>query len=143
VLTSDFPRVAAFVADRAQCAVPSSGSAAIGWLRDEDLVAGVLYEHFTGASITATIALEPGAVMVRQLLWAILHYPFKQFGVDKVLAFVNESNWKSRTWLEKAGFTLETQVGDVYPDGAMMIYTMTKARCRWLEKENGQEIKDS
>lgn len=138
-LISDFTTVSKFVSDAVGCAVPDRGAAAVGWVRDDDVVAGVLYDHYTGASITATIAVAPAAVMVKDFLWAIFDYPFNQLEVGLIIAFIAESNWKSRNLVEKMGFVCESKIEGAYPDGAMLIYTMTKAQCRWLEKENGKE----
>jgi hypothetical protein len=138
-LIADLPRVAEWVARQCE-ADPRSASAAIGWLRDDDLTAGVFYEDFTGASITATIAMAPGAVMPKDFLWTIFDYPFNQLGVEKMVALVAENNWKSKNLVEKMGFTEEARIGCYYPAGeAMIIYTLSKGLCRFLEKDNGQE----
>jgi L-amino acid N-acyltransferase YncA len=116
-----------------------SAVAAIGWTRDDDLTCGVMYEHFTGRSITATIAAAPGAVWPRQFLRAIFDYPFKQLNVQKILAYIEEANWKSCALVERMGFSVEAKVQHVFPSGAMLIYTVTADKCHWLESENGQE----
>lgn len=139
LLLNDFPRVAAFVSAATDCTVPSAGGAAIGWLRDDELLAGVLYEDFTGSSITATIAVAPGAVLTKEFVRAIFTYPFVQLGCGKMLALIHENNWRSHRLVKHMGFEVEAVIADYYPDGALNIYTMTKADCRWLEKEHGEE----
>lgn len=143
MLTSDFQKVAQFVADAVECPISDRGAAAIGWERDGDVVAGVMYDHWTGASVTASIAVAPGAVMTKDFLWAIFNYPFNQLKVGIIIAFISEANWKSRNLVERMGFGLETRVVGAYPDGDMLIYTMTAGNCRWLEKDNGQEVEDA
>lgn len=134
MLTTSLPDVVKFVCQAVEAALPDPQlSSAIGWMRDDEVVAGVVYEHFTGASITATIAVAPGAVVVKEFMREIFSYPFKRLGVNLIIAFVAESNWKSRNMVEKMGFTKETEVVGAYPDGAMLIYTITPAKCRWLE----------
>jgi len=125
VLTNDLSIVAPFVAGAVGCPIHDRGNAALGWLRDGEIVAGVMYEHYTGASIEATIAVAPGAVLVPGFVRVIFDYPFKQLDVNLILISVAESNWKSRNLVEKLGFVKETEVAGVYPDGAMIIYTMT------------------
>lgn len=137
-LTADLGRVAAWVANMAD-ADPSMSKAAIGWLRDDDLTAGVFYEHFTGKSITATIAITNGAVMAKEFLFEIFKYPFITLGVWKIIAYVRESNYKSRNMLEKMGFVNESSITDYYPDGDLFVYTMNKHQCRFLEMSHGQE----
>ena len=134
MLTKNLPMVASFVCKAVEAPLPDPQlSSAIGWLRDGEVVAGVIYEHFTGASITATIAVAPGAVMVKEFLREIFSYPFKTLNVNLIMAFVAESNWKSRNTVERMGFKREAEIAGAYPDGAMLIYTITPANCRWLE----------
>lgn len=127
-----------WVANRTQ-ANPRSAQAAIGWLRDNELTCGVFYEGFTGSSITATIAVEPGVVMPKDFLWAIFDYPFRQLGCTKMLAYVGNNNHKSQRLVEKMGFTLEASIVDYYPGEPLLIYSMYADLCRWLEKEHVEE----
>ena len=139
MLTLNNPDTLKWVAAATE-ADPRIASAAIGWLRDDEHTCGVFYENFTGSSITATIAVSPGAVMPKEFLRAIFAYPFEQLGCRKILALVAEDNHKSRTMLEKMGFTAEAVVMDYYPDCDLIIYALPKQLCRFLEKDDGQEI---
>lgn len=134
----DYPEVSRWVADRASCEIPKIG-AAIGWLRDDELTCGVMFEHFTGRSITATIAIEPGAVMTKTFLFTIFDYPFNQLDVEKIICYIEQSNAPSVRLVEKLGFTLEATITDMFEGGDGLIYTMRKADCRWLEMIHGQE----
>lgn len=136
MLTADLGRVAAWVANRTD-ADPRMAKVAIGWLRDDDLTAGVFYDYFTGKSITATIAVANGAVMTKEFLFEIFKYPFVTLGVWKLIAYVAESNYKSQTLVEKMGFVKESSIADYYSDGDLFIYTMTRQQCRFLEKNHG------
>jgi hypothetical protein len=135
MLTTDFPRVSQFVASQAECSVPASGGVGIGWLRDDALVAGVLYEDFTGedGSITGTITVLPGSVMTKEFTKAIFWYPFRQLKVRKILAMVASNNHKSARLVEHMGFEPMTTVVGYYPDADMVVYEMTADKCRWLE----------
>lgn len=139
-LSFDFPRVSQFVSSLTKCTIPSSGGAAIGLLRDDDFVAGVLYEDFTGegGSITATIAVAPGAVMVREFVSAIFAYPFKQLGVGKIIALVSSTNWKSVRLVKHMGFVETAVVQGYYPDADLIVFEMSAANCRWLGEEHGK-----
>ena len=111
----------------------------LGWLNSEGkLTAGVVYDHYTFASIAATIAIE--GTINRQFLRAIFDYPFNQLRVKKVVAYVAESNLRSIRFLKKAGFKREAVLKDIYEDGDMYVYTMTREQCRWIGEGNGQEI---
>lgn len=138
MLITDLLRVSKWVARRAD-ADPEGAEAAIGWTRDGQITCGVFYEHFTHKSITATLAIEPGAVVPKEFLWAIFDYPFNRIRVWKVIAYVAENNTRSRTAVEKMGFVFETSIADYYPEGALLVYSMVKPDCRWLEMKNGKE----
>ena len=135
MLITDFPRVAQFVNTATKCEVPSSGGVGIGWLRDDELVAGVLYEDYTGedGSISAHIAVAPGAVLTREYTRAIFLYPFKQLKVRRIFAMVASNNHKSIRLVEHMGFEPTTTVVGYYPDADMVVYVMTADKCRWLE----------
>jgi hypothetical protein len=141
VLTNDFPAIAAFVRQMTGAAIPTDASG-IGWTRDGEIVCAAMYDHYTGRSITASIAKAPGAVMPPGFIRIIFDYPFKQLGCAKILAYIEDVNWKSKELVEKMGFVLEATVTDVFPSGSMMIYTMLADQCRWLENEDGQEHQD-
>ena len=137
MLTSDVPRVAAWVAEKVG-APKNDAQSAIGWTRDDEITCGVFYEHFTGASITATIAIAPGAVMPKDFLWAIFDYPFNQLNCEKIVALVAENNYRSVHLLGRMGFIREASISDYYPAGeAMIIYTLTRQDCRFLGEPNG------
>ena len=127
-----------WVAKRTE-ANPRVAQSAIGWTRDSELTCGVFYEGYTGSSITATIAVANGAVMTKDFIWAIFDYPFKQLNCQKMIAHVGANNWKSENLVKKLGFVLEASIANYYPGEALLVYTMDKDQCRWLEKENGQE----
>jgi hypothetical protein len=141
VLTNDFPAIADFIQQMTGAAIPTDASG-IGWTRDGEIVCAAMYDHYTGRSITASIAKAPGAVMPPGFIRIIFDYPFVQLGCTKILAYVEDVNWKSKDLVEKMGFTLEATVTDVFPSGSMMIYTMLAENCRWLENEDGQEDQD-
>lgn len=138
MLTNDLSRVARWVARMVEGDALGAQSA-VGWLRDDVLTCGVFYENFTGRSITATIAISPGAVVPKDFLWAIFNYPFNQLKVFKIFAMVGETNLRSQRLVEKMGFVRETVICDYYPDGDMFVYAMTKQQCRFLEKDDGKE----
>lgn len=133
-LVANSLEIAQFVRNHTDCLIPLDGAAYIGLEKDGEVVAGVMYDHFTGSSITATIAKAPNVMLTREFMKAIFEYPFEQLGCGVLIAFVAETNYKSVAFLKKAGFHHTAEIPGAYPDGAMHVYTMTKAQCRWLEK---------
>lgn len=137
-LCYDLPRVTLWVANKAE-ADPRCSVAAVGWERDGELTAGVFFEIYTGKAITATIAVEEGALFPKELLLEMFKYPLIDLGCWKIIALVAESNYKSQRLVERLGFSKEAVVADYYSDGDLFIYSITRDKCRYLEKQNGQE----
>jgi len=127
-----------WIVGRGDCCVPSGGATGIGWVKDGKIVAGVMYEEFTEASIHATIVVE--APLVREFLYKIFDYPFNQIGVAKIIVQISSANGASENLALRLGFTLEARIKDAYPDGDRLIYTMTKDKCKWLESEHEKEV---
>ena len=137
MLTVDYNVVAPWVAGKVGMPIPSYGGTAIGWLRDDELTCGISYEHFTGSCITANMAMEPGAVMPKQFLFALFDYPFRQLNCKQMIVYVAEDNWRCRNMVEKMGFYEVARIADVFPDGAMLVYVMKRSMCRFLGEDNG------
>lgn len=138
MLTWDNQIVGPWVAAKVDTSL-SDRMSSLGWLdREGKITAGVVYDHYTFASIAATIAVE--GTINRQFLRAIFDYPFNQLGVKKIVAYVAESNLRSIRFLRKAGFKREAALKDIYEDGDMYVYMMTRVQCRWIGEGNGKEI---
>ena len=143
MIVTDYEKVAKWVSSQTDCDIPRIG-AAIGWEKEDgEMISGVPYEHLTGRSITATIAVAPATGLVKTFLYTIFDYPFHQLGVEKILALIDQSNEKSIHLIERFGFTLETRIADVFEGGDMLVYTLNRADCRWLETPHGQEHQSS
>ena len=111
------------------------GAYALGVEENGELIAGVLYDHYyVGASIAMHIAAEPGKRwMTRENLRVAFGYPFEHLKVKKILGVVEESNITARKFDEHLGFILETRIKDACAGGDLLIYTMTREQCRFLE----------
>ena len=144
MITIDSSVLVPWICERGS-ALPVVGATSIGWMRDDEIVAGVMYERYTGQSIEASIVVEGGASITRPFLWAMFDYPFNQLNVSKILAYCNSTNAKSIRLLTKLGFYPQALIEDVYEDGDLVIYTMTKQQCEWLEKlhEKGESTQSS
>lgn len=137
--TTDFDQVSKWLAPRAECTIPSEKAAAIGWVGDRDITAGVMYEDYTGSSVRATIAVDPPGSLTKGFVHAMFRYPFIDLGVNKIIACVEKENHKSLQLLDRLGFIEEAIVTDVYPSGDMVILTMVRSECAWLENDYGQK----
>lgn len=106
-------------------------------------LAACLYEGFNGASILLHIAAEGKRWMNREYLWFVFYYPFVQLGVNKIIAPIESTNTSCSKFVEHIGFSLEATLVGAAPNGDLLIYTMSKDECRWLElgkKYRGQAL---
>lgn len=113
------------------------GSVAIGLSRFNVFRAGVLYEQWNGRSIVAHIAVADR--MTPAFLAAIFHYPFVHCGAHKVICPIPADNARSVRLATNMGFIQEARIADAAPTGDILIYTLTKANCRFLENKYGKE----
>ena len=134
-------RIGQWVADKLGTLYFPEGSVAIGLVKDEKIVAGVIYENWNRRSVVTHIAIE--GRLTRSFLYAIFHHPFVTCGVNKIISAVNDTNTKSVLMVENMGFIAEGRLKDCSPDGDIILYTMQKSDCRFLGKRYGQENSDA
>lgn len=104
-------------------------------------IAGVLFNEFNGASIQMHVAAEPGAKWLnRAYLGICFGYAFRQCKVNKVLGYVGSQNLVAQRFDKHLGFKEETRIPDAHPDGELIIYSMTRDECRWLELSVPPEV---
>jgi hypothetical protein len=109
------------------------GSKCIGLERAGELIAAALYDWHNGASVYTHIAIEAGQQIDRDFLWHIFYYPFVQLGCNVLIGLVAEDNYASRRFVEHLGFTLQTNIPNAHPSGALRVYVMRREACRWLQ----------
>lgn len=108
------------------------GVACIGLERDGALVAGAMYDGYNGTSIFAHIAIT--GRITSEWLWFICYYPFVQLGCNVIIGLVDEANLEARRFDEHFGFIEQIRIPHAAPGGALLIYTLTKADCRFLRR---------
>jgi len=105
----------------------------LGWVKNNELVAGVVFNDWNGVNINAHVAAVPGKQwMSRQFLWTCFDYPFNKLKVKRVTGLVGEGNTVARKFDEHLGFIEETRCKNAHPTGDLIIYVMWKENCRWL-----------
>ena len=110
-----------------------AGDVVISHSRQGELTGGMLYNNFTGASINIHIAGFDPRWGDRDLVWVGFDYPFNQLGCRKVFGQVPASNEQALEFDLKLGFKIETVIRDVFPDGDLVVVSMSKDDCRWLK----------
>lgn len=111
---------------------------AIG-LIDENLqlLAGVAYTSWNGASLYMHVAAVPGRQWLnRKFLHICFDYPFNQLGAKKLIGLVGSQNADALRFDQNLGFVLEATLKGAHPDGDLLVLTMTREQCRWLNHPN-------
>lgn len=110
---------------------------AIGRINKELALLGVVgYNGFCGRTCMMHVAGD-GRWVNREFLWAAFSYPFQQLDVVQVFATVASRNTQALRFNYHLGFTLmKTVVRGWGPDDDLLILTMPKNQCRWLEIKN-------
>jgi RimJ/RimL family protein N-acetyltransferase len=126
-------RVSAWVGERVGEESFGPG-AAIGLEEDGNLIAGVVYNMYTEASICMHVAAKPGKRwMTRDFLFRVFAYPFLQLKCNRVTGLVRVDNIEARRFDEHLGFVQEGVIRKGATDGTdMILYGMLKEECRWL-----------
>jgi len=97
------------------------------------MLAGVLFDSYNGASVCMHVAAVEGKRwMTRDYLWLSFALPFMQWNVKKIIGLVGSANTAAREFDENLGFVLEATLKDAHPDGDLLLYTMRRDQCRWL-----------
>jgi RimJ/RimL family protein N-acetyltransferase len=99
------------------------------------LYGGIIYKDYTGKN--GSVAMHVAAFLPRwvnrTILWVAFDYPFNQLGVKKVFGQVPADNEAALKFDLNLGFKVEGQIKDVYPSGDMLLLSMYRAECRFLQ----------
>jgi RimJ/RimL family protein N-acetyltransferase len=101
--------------------------------KDGKLLGGVIFDGYTGSCVFAHQASFDKRWLSRDMLWVLFDYPFNQLKVKKICGTIPSSNPKLLEFNLKLGFIVETIIKDGYPDGDMLVMSMTRGECRWLD----------
>lgn len=137
-LPEDWPRIAEFVADRVGGGRKTDNFTAIGLESNDNLVAGVIYSDFNGSNITAGIAGVGKQWLTPDFLWFMFFYPFKQLGVKRITACVEQGNSASQQFVTRLGFKLECVMERAGRTGDLLVYRMFPEDCRYLERRHAR-----
>ncbi|MFZ9326480.1 MAG: GNAT family N-acetyltransferase [Polynucleobacter sp.] len=135
VVYTDKQRVIDWVAKRVEEDGFGSGAIGIGLEEDGELIAGVVFNDYTGPGISMHVAAVPGKRwMTREYLWACFAYPFLQLKCNRVTGLVRTDNIVAQKFDEHLGFKREGVLRRACSDGTdMIVYGMLRDECRFLE----------
>lgn len=116
----------------------SAGLKGLGLEDDGELVAGVLYDGYTGHNVWMHVAAVPGAKwLTPEFLRYCFHYPFVEMGCRRVSGWVEASNEAARRFDEHLGFRREAVLqGAAHDGGDVILYVMWRDECKHLAVEN-------
>lgn len=113
--------------------LPFGNYSTIGSIRNGRLVAGVVYNHYSGTNVCAHLAGEGKNWLTRDFLYAIFDYPFNELGVNRITGLVPKKNKRARKLDQHLGFKYEGNMRRALPDDDMLVYGMLRDECRWLD----------
>ena len=132
MIVTDCERIGQWVSEKAGGTY--TGQAAIGVEHKGVLVAGVIYNDFTGGSIIMGSRID-SPYGLKEFYWFAFYYPFMQLGVKNVRGIVSVLNHKAQRLNEHLGFTREAILRDYFPEADAIIYVMAKDECRFLKED--------
>lgn len=124
--------------------VPTPNMVCIGIIGADETIKGVVgFDGFNGASVQMHSAGE-GNWITRDLLWACFDYPFRVCELNMVIGLVPSGNERAVRFNEHVGFKKAYVLEGAHPDGSLVLMTMTRQECRYLDrKRHGQKIYSS
>lgn len=99
----------------------------------DKLAGGVFFTDYNVASMNIHVASFRPYWITPQFLWLTFDYPFNVCNINKLIGLVPESNKAAIKFDLNLGFVEEARIRDVFPEGAMIVFGMYKADCRFLK----------
>jgi len=115
---------------------------AIGIIKNQKLIAGVVYHNLRDGQIEASIAVTDKNWANKTILYALFAYPFKQCNCHRILVTVRDNNNKSIKLAKRLGFKHEGKLRQMFPPHDAVLLGMLRSECKWLnikEKQNEQK----
>lgn len=138
-LTRDKNRVSEFCSEKMGGGGPWFLFQAIGLERDGELIAGVIYDRYSGPDISLHLAAVPGRRWLNRLfLHEVLRYPFLQLEVARISGEVEASNSDALRLNAHVGFEYEaTKRGAASSGDDLILMVLWKSKCRFLGEYHG------
>lgn len=106
------------------------------------IIRGVVgYDNYNGASIMMHVAGE-GAWLNREMLRVCFDYPFNVCEVKMIIGMVPSGNVEAMRFNYHLGFKKVLELKGAHPDGSLVLMTMTRGECRYLNRnsKHGQKV---
>lgn len=137
ILYGDSPVVKQWMAERFGQVAPQRAHSTIVLARDGEIRGAVWLENYNGASAVIHVAGAGRRWLTRGFLQAVFHYTFDVLDCKKLIGIVREVNRDAQRFDEHLGFRKECVIDDADPAGGLIIYSLRREDCKFLEKEHG------
>jgi RimJ/RimL family protein N-acetyltransferase len=112
---------------------------ALGVVRNNRLVAGVVYHRFRQIDIEVVIAADTANWCFPATMRTLFAYPFGQLGVQRISAVVGRKNKMSRKLVKGLGFKEEGCCRKALDNGEdAFIYGILREECKFIRKSDGR-----
>lgn len=120
--------------------MPTPHMRCIGNVTSEGKILGVVgFDGWNGSSCQMHAAGE-GNWVSRDLIRATFDYAFNVAGLKVLLGLVPSGNDKALRFDKHVGFSEVARIKDGHPDGDLVILELRRENCRYLRKQDGQEV---
>jgi RimJ/RimL family protein N-acetyltransferase len=137
ILYGDSAIVKQWMAARFGQVAPQRAHSTIVLARDGVIRGAVWLENYNGASAVIHVAGDGRRWLTRAFAEAVFHYTFEVLGCKKLIGIVREVNLDAQRFDEHLGFRREHVIEDADPEGGLIIYSLKREDCKFLEKKNG------
>lgn len=127
-----------WVAERGGGHAHPGACTALGCVKDNKLIAGLVFHDANGAHCMVNIAIEGGSFPPDLLKWG-LRYVFKQLQLKRLTFIIKASNIASINLVRKLGAIHEATLQDADITGNLLIYALFPQNCKIWSRLNGQE----
>ena len=110
----------------------SPGHQTIGLERGGKLIAGVVFEHFTGHDIDVSVAVVGGWVS-HTFARAVFRYVFHQLTCRRISCEIAGQNAAMRHIAGRLGFMVEGEKRDAIPGDSLVMMGMLRSECRYIK----------
>ncbi len=111
---------------------PFENYTAIGLERDGELVAGAVFNCFTGPDSEISIAAD---FVTRSALVAVFRYVFVQLDCSRVTVHVPSKAKKTLLFCKRIGFVIEGRKRRAIVGDDLIALGMLKDECRWIHEK--------
>lgn len=137
ILYGDSPLVKQWMAHRFGQMAPQHAHSTIALVHGGMIRGAVWLENYNGASLLIHVVGDGRRWLTREFARAVFHYTFNVLGCKKLIGIVREVNLDAQRFDEHLGFRRECVIEDADPEGGLIIYSLKREDCKFLEKEHG------